>query len=162
MSDQTPSAVPPGPPHTALRLTLALVDGQIQRLAQEPIDATPLPSHPLGDEDRNQSGFWLELQDGANQPIYRRVMHDPFGADAEVFPARPGEPFKRQPAANLAREFSVIVPALEAAKHLVLLSSAAPPRPQAALNLAAPLDTGAAAIRARTMPAREVARFPLA
>ena len=76
------------------------------------------PSDPL-DYEAASVGFWAELRDADDQPLYRRVIADPLGADIEV-PQAPGDPSPtRLPAPD--GSFAVLVPDLPGADHVSLI-----------------------------------------
>ena len=110
------------PDHT-VRLTfrydggeIELVDRELLEMLDAPSDAAPGP--------RGESGFWVELRDGEDRMLHRRVLADPFHQSVEVHFGK-GES-GRVPRAKQSGTFLVDLPDLPGADHLVVFSSAPP------------------------------------
>jgi hypothetical protein len=116
-------------------------EGGVRIVSRRRVEMTVPPSDPL-DYEATTVGFWAELRDADDQPLYRRVMADPLEAGIEV-PQAPGDPSPtRLPATG--GSFAVLVPDLPGAARVSLMRGE-------------PAPTGGIA-RARTT---EVARLPL-
>ncbi|MDX6677396.1 MAG: hypothetical protein QOE31_1448, partial [Solirubrobacteraceae bacterium] len=64
--------------------------------------------------DSDAQGFWVELRDASDEPLYRQTLHEPIREDLEVV-ADDGVSLARVPRENVAGRFSVVVPDLPAA-----------------------------------------------
>jgi hypothetical protein len=117
-------------------------DGEhLHLVSQQSVEMILPPSDPVqGFEGRK--GFWYELRDAQDRPLYRRVMHNPMREDVEVFSDDPKQSVARQIVPNRKGVLVVDVPDTEEG-HTVILSSS-PRRAQLAHQ-----------------PAREIARFAL-
>lgn len=139
----------------AYRMTFEYEGNDIRKIAQQRVAMTTPPSHPLA--ANNEVGFWLELRDAQNQPVYRRVMQSPIQTSVEVF--SPDGQIVRRPVSEPRGVFQVIVPDHPRASSLVFVGTPQPP----------PEPMGSRAEeRARnpqprvgTSPATELARFDL-
>jgi hypothetical protein len=68
-------------------------------------------------------GTWSEVRDAAGATLDRRVLVDPMPRDAEVFPEQLGEEISRQPIERPSGVFTVLVPDVEGADHVAVLSN---------------------------------------
>ncbi|MBZ4319244.1 hypothetical protein [Streptomyces huiliensis] len=137
----------------AVRLIFEYEGPDIRLVSRQRVDAAPPPTDDLSettgpagsdatDERPGVKGFWVELRDARQQPLYRRVMHPPVRYDAEVFSDDPDRSLARVPVDEPKGAFAVLVPELADADHVALVSSPLAPGPTVA-------------------PAAEVARFAL-
>ncbi|WP_171163536.1 hypothetical protein [Streptomyces sp. I05A-00742] len=125
----------------AVRLIFEYAGPDIRLVSRQQVEAAPPPSDPI-EEERDVQGFWVELRDAEQRPLYRRVMHPPVRHDAEVFSDDPERSIARVPVEEPRGAFAVLVPDLGDADHIALVSSPLTPGPSIA-------------------PATEVARFTL-
>src|SRR5271166_4139570 len=73
-----------GQPARAIRLVFSFDGGQVSLLSQQSVEMVLPSSDPVeGTEDR--TGFWYELRDAQDRPVYRKVIHNPMREDVEVF-----------------------------------------------------------------------------
>ena len=136
-----PTMPPAEQRHRAVRLIFSFDGEHIQLVSQQSVDMTVPPSDPLH-ESAGRKGFWYELHDAQDRPLYRRVMHNPMGDDVEAFSDDPKQTISRHPRPNRKGVFVVVVPDTTEG-HTVTLSSS-PRRVQRAHQ-----------------PATEIARFAL-
>ena len=130
----------------AMRLSFAYEGSEVRLVEQQNLQKVTQPSDPIDTRQyRERSGFWVEIQDGQGQPLYRRIMDDHFEPSIEVRSQDPEYPLERIPIDRPRGTFSVIVPAFPDADAVVLFGS--------------PIDSRDA--RAAMQPAREIARFGL-
>ena len=142
----------PAPPR-AVRLTFTYEGDEVRLVSRQPVEMITPPSDMLsGYED--EQGFWIEVRNDQEETLHRRVMQDPLRRDVEVFLPDPEQSVVRAPVENPMGSFSVVIPDLEEADHVALLSSGAP-------SAAARGVSPEAAARAPAGPASEFARFSL-
>ena len=91
---------------------------------------------------REQSGFWVEVRDADEQPLFRQLMHHPIETTREVFPADPHGEIIRMPVDDPRGVFSIVIPEIAGARILALIGS--------------PSEAGR-----RSEAAQEMARFDL-
>jgi hypothetical protein len=142
-------------PHYAYRVTFEYDGDQVRKVAQQRVAMTAPPSHDLASGD--EVGFWYELRDASNNPVYRRVVQNPMQGTVEVFSQDGG--IVRRPVQDPRGVFQVVVPEIADASNLVLIGTPqpiAPPIGSRAEERARP-----AIPRVGTTPAREIARFDL-
>jgi hypothetical protein len=113
----------------------------VQLVSQQSVEMVLPPSDPVQGA-QEYKGFWYELRDAQDRPLYRRVMHNPLREDVEVFSDDPQQSVARQAVPNRKGVFVVLVPDTEEGRTVTLSSS---PR----------------RVRAAHEPAREIARFAL-
>jgi hypothetical protein len=135
-----PSGSGPAAPG-ALRLIFEYQGSDIRLVSRQRVAMAVPPGDPIEGRD-TESGFWVEVRDGAGNPLHRRVMHDPVRHDVEVFSDDPAQSLARVPVPQPAGTFAVLIPDIAAADHVALVSS--PPGQHLAIA-----------------PAAEVARFSL-
>ncbi len=128
----------------SIRLTFSYEGSQVRLISRQVLNKRPPSSDPLLDpqKDDPQSGFWVELRDREDQAVYRKIMHNPIELSVEVISEDSERTFARQPISDPRGTFFSVIPNLEEAQSVVILSS--------------PLD-----IEARPEAAREIARFAL-
>jgi hypothetical protein len=126
-------------PNRAIRLLIEYDRSGFSISKSWHIETLAPASHSL--ETRlNASGFWIELRDGSDKLLYRRVLHDPAPVDVEVFD--PDRGLRRVALDEPKGVFTVLVPDLPDAEEIAIVSS--------------PID-----LRKRESTARQVARLPL-
>jgi hypothetical protein len=142
-------------PPFAYRVIFEYEGNEIRKVSQQRVAMTAPPSHSLS--AGNEVGFWYELHDASDRPLYRRVMQSPILTSVEVF--SPDGSITRHPVTNPRGAFQVIVPDLPHAVNLVLVATPEPtPEP---LGSSAEERARAPIPRVGTSPAREIARFSL-
>jgi hypothetical protein len=114
---------------------------QVTLVSQESVEMVLPPSDSMPAAE-GQRGFWYELRDAQDHPLYRRVMHQPMREDVESFSDDPKQTVARHPAPNRKGVFVVLVPDVEEGSTVTLSSS---PRN----------------VRLAQQPAKEIARFTL-
>ena len=125
----------------AVRLIFRYDGDEITLESRQRVDMVVPPGEPL-DAAREQSGFWVEVRDGTDEPLRRQLLHDPIPRDAEVFSDDPTQSVARIAIDRPSGVFSVVVPEIDEAEYVALIGT--PPGQRAALG-----------------PAREIARFTL-
>jgi hypothetical protein len=128
-------------PAKAIRMIIAFDGEHVHLVSQQSVEMALPPSDALQGAEGNK-GFWYELRDAQDRPLYRRVMHNPMREDVEIFSDDPKQTIARQTVPNRKGVFVVLVPDTDAG-HTVTLSSS-PRRLQQAHQ-----------------PAKEIARFTL-
>ncbi len=140
MSEPSPSQVEEKP-SKAIRMIFAFDGENVHLVSQQSVEMVLPHSDPVQGVEGHK-GFWYELRDAQDRPLYRRVMHNPMQESVEVFSDNPERSVARQTVPNRKGIFVVVVPDTEEG-HTVTLSSS-PQRVQ------------------RThQPAQEIARFAL-
>ncbi len=133
----------------AVRLTFSYEGDKVKLISQQVVEMTVPPSDPVKGFEKHK-GFWAELKSDQDKTLYRRVMHNPTGNDAEIFSDDPEQSISRAPAPKRKGIFVVVVPdAIEGQE--VTLSRSSPDR-------RGPMR-GIRALAGK--PAREIARFKL-
>jgi hypothetical protein len=121
---------PPRPP-TTVRLIFEYEGTDIRLISRQRVEMMPPPSDPLGEREEAQ-GFCVEVRDAQQQPLYRRVMSNPVRHDVEAFSDEPERSIARVPVEEPGGVFVVLVPDIEYADHVALISSPFGPRPTVA------------------------------
>lgn len=134
----------PAPP-TAVRLTFTYEGDEVRLVSRQPVEMIIPPTDALSGYEGEQ-GFWVEVRSGQDETLHRRVMDDPLRQDVEIFSPDPEQSVARTPVEKPSGIFTVLVPDLEEADHVTLMSSSAP---------------GIAPEMAARGPATELARFSL-
>jgi hypothetical protein len=142
----------PAPPR-ALRLRFTYEGDEVRLASRQPVDMMAPPTDQLSGYEGEQ-GFWIEVRSDQEETLHRRVMQDPLRQDVEVFSPDPEQSVSRAPVEKVSGSFVVVVPELEEADHVSLMSSGAP-------SAAARDVSTEAAARAPAGPATEFARFSL-
>jgi hypothetical protein len=106
----------------AIRLIFEYEGRRVRLLSRQRVDMLPPPSDPLVGE--GQLGFWVDVRDAGGRVLHHQVMQDPVRGDVEAFSDEPDVSVVRIPVSEPRGNFAVLVPALEAADHLALMSSA--------------------------------------
>ena len=143
------SARAPGKSTKAVRLTFSYEGDNVKLISQQRTEMIVPPSDPLKGYGKYK-GFWAELMNQRDKPLYRQVMHNPTRNDAEIFLDTPGESISREPAPKRKGVFVVVVPDTDKGEEVRLCRSS-------------PETEGpASGIRAlASEPAAEIARFKL-
>jgi hypothetical protein len=138
-----PSVFPTeGKPAKAIRLICSYDGDHVTLVSQQSVEMVLPPSDPV-EGAAGHKGFWYDLRDAQDRPLYRKVMHHPMREDVEVFSDDPHQhSVVRQAVPNRKGVFVVLVPDTENG-HTVTLSSS--PRRLALAN----------------QPATVIARFAL-
>jgi hypothetical protein len=141
-------------PVKALRLTFVREGDQLRLHSTTPVEMrVPPGDRPARPDER---GFWAELRDAADQPLFRRVLRDPLPEDTEVFAPDPARSVARAPVAPSQAVFSVVVPDVPASRSVVLFSSR-----HTGASVDARTARLAAVRQAAEPPATPIARFSL-
>lgn len=126
--DSDEFAMPASP--RAVRLTFTYEGDDVQLVSRQPVEMVVQPTDPVSGQEA-ELGSWVEVRSGQEATLYRRVVHDPFRHDTEVFSPDPQQSVSRAPLDVAAGTFSVVVPELAEADHVALLSSARSSRAEA-------------------------------
>jgi hypothetical protein len=132
-------------PSRAVRLRFAYEGNDVRLVSQQRVEMIVPPADALSGFASEQ-GFWVEVRTAQEEVLHRRVMHDPLRQDVEVFSPDPAQSIVRTPVERPSGTFTVLVPDIDEADHVALMSSAAP---------------GIAPEMADRGPATELARFSL-
>ena len=118
------------------------MSGDVNTLSLRSVQRVDMLVPPVDSATSGESGFWVEIRDGADRTVYRRVLGDALQDSIEVFAENPEETIVRRPSPPGPREFVVIVPDTG--------------EPASAVFFSTPFAEG------RSLgPAREMARFEL-
>jgi hypothetical protein len=135
----------------AVRLTFTYEGDEVRLVNQRSLEMIAPPTDELSGQEQ---GFWVEVRDDRDETLHRLVMQDPLRRDVEVFSPGAEQSVYRVPVEESSGIFVVVVPDLEEADHVALMSSGAP-------GAAARGVSPEAASRAPAGPAAEFARFSL-
>jgi hypothetical protein len=125
----------------SIRFTLSYEGKTVNMVSAERIEMLSMPSDPFKFAGA-RSGFWFELQDARNRPLYRRIGRDPIQPAREVVTDDPKQPFTWVEIKEPRGLFTLLAPDIAGAEFVVLFSS--------------PFD-----MKSSSAPAKEIARFPL-
>ncbi|CAM5370227.1 hypothetical protein [Streptomyces griseomycini] len=125
----------PSEPPTTVRLIFEYEGTDIRLISRRRVAMMPPPSDPLREREDAQ-GFWVEVRDAQQRPLYRRVMCDPVRRDVEVFSDEPEYSIARVPVDEPRGLFVVLVPDIANADHAALIRSPFGLRPTAAAEVA--------------------------
>jgi hypothetical protein len=125
----------------AIRFTLSYKGKDVRLVSAKRIEMLAMTSDPLKSEGK-RSGFWFELRDAEDRPLYRLGAWNPIQFSVEVPSEDPKRPFVWVKVPAPEGKFTLLAPDIEKARSLVLFSS--------------PLGVSSALARAE-----EIARFPL-
>ncbi|CAM5386167.1 hypothetical protein SGRIM128S_09626 [Streptomyces griseomycini] len=131
----------PSEPPTTVRLIFEYEGTDIRLISRRRVAMMPPPSDPLREREDAQ-GFWVEVRDAQQRPLYRRVMCDPVRRDVEVFSDEPEYSIARVPVDEPARPLRGSGPG-----HRECRSCRAHPQP---VRPAADRCGGSGALRLRT------------
>ena len=106
------------PATSAIRLTFVHKAGRIQLQSRIGVDAIIAASRPSGDH-----GFWVELRNRSDQPLFKQLIHNPIPEDREVFSPDATRSIARVTGARSEDVFSILVPNIPEADSLTLVSS---------------------------------------
>jgi hypothetical protein len=109
----------------ALRLTFDYDGDEIRLRDSRPTRKRVPASDPLlrDGEERNRSGFWIELTDSKQRPIWRRVLEDPRLAALEA-PAEEGRgALERATVTAPKGSFRALLPDRRDARHVKVVAS---------------------------------------
>lgn len=138
------SSVPPprAKPAKAVRLVFSFDGDHVTLTSQQPVEMVLPPSDPV-EGIEGHKGFWYELRDAQDRPLYRKAIHNPMREDVEVVSDDLRQhSVVRHPVPNRKGIFVALIPDTENGWAVTLSSS--PRAPQ--------LDH---------QPAAVIARFPL-
>jgi hypothetical protein len=140
----------------AIRLTFSYQGDEAHLESAQLLDMTAPASAAVTGYD-GDSGFWVQLEDDADQVLHRRVLQQPMKYTAEVFPEQQGDQFQRVAVTDPHGSFDVVVPDLPEARTVSLYASTPPRAPRGE-----PQDRANRRVAAGLAdPAHEIARFPL-
>ena len=105
-----------------LRLTFEYKGTDVRLIARQSVDMMAPPSDRL-DEYADHAGFWVELRDGNDRVLYRRVTQNPIALDREAPSGDPQRPFTRVPDDTKQGVFTLLVPDLKEARELRVMGS---------------------------------------
>jgi hypothetical protein len=132
-------------PLPAVRLIFEIDGDAVRLISQQPVDIA-VPGFDLAQVPH--PGHYVETRNSDNEALSRVPVREGFATSAEVFPEEPGEPITRIDLPKPQGAFTVVVPAGEAAKQIVLVQVL----PRADVAPAGRTEAGVV----------ELARFPLA
>ena len=152
----------PTPPR-AVRLTFTYEGEEVSLASRQPVEMIAPPTDQLSGYEGEQ-GFWIEVRTDQEQTLHRRVMQNPLRQDVEVFSPDPEQPsvsrvplLEEKPSGS----FVVVVPELDEADHLTLMSSTGAPSSSAAAAREVVSSEEPASRAQGGGPATEFARFSL-
>lgn len=116
--------------HT-LRLTFSYEGSKVQLVSKQSLEMVPPPSDPITEQDE-MTGFWYEVRDAENQPLYRRAVHNPIKFAVELPSGNPEESFSWERVSEPSGSFVLLMPDLDQAQSLILFSSPLEPENAAA------------------------------
>jgi hypothetical protein len=134
MTEQVRGQVTP----RAIRLIFAYEGNSVRLIDRQRLELPTPPTDAISDHE-GQQGFWVELRRPDERVTYRRVLANPVGTDAEVFSPDPARSLSRVPIERPSGVFTVLVPDVEEADHVVLMSSVPPAVERIAPGAPAPL-----------------------
>jgi hypothetical protein len=143
MSVQGQSSLPT--PSKAVRLRFAYEGNDVRLEGQQPLEMVVPPTDALSGYEGEQ-GFWVEVRTAQDEVLHRQVMRDPLRQDVEVFSPDPTQSIVRAPVEQPSGAFTVLIPDIDEADHVALMSSA---------------ERGKAPEMVARSPATELARFSL-
>jgi hypothetical protein len=120
------------------RLTFAYEGDMVRLVSEQRVNMILPPSHRL-DLLEGQAGFSIILRNERGEPVYGRVIPNPFQFDREVFDKDPARSIRREPNPHPRGTFVVLVPALENALRLEFFGP--PLKPEAHLEPARRLSS---------------------
>jgi hypothetical protein len=125
----------------AVRLTFSYKGERLKLEKQQVLKMTPPPSDELK-EQKEASGFWVEVSDAKRKVLYRRTMHNPIRRYAEVRADDPDRPLAMQEVKDPSGIFTILIPHIDKAVEVTLFGS--------------PVEE-----KKRLQPAVEIGRFEL-
>lgn len=127
-SDDDEFAMPSAP--RAVRLVFDYEGDEVRLVSRQPVEMVVPPTDPISGLE-SALGSWVEVRSGQESTLYRRVIPGLFRNDTEVFSPDPQHSVSRAPLDVPAGTVSVVVPELDEADHIALLSSIRPRGAQA-------------------------------
>ncbi len=116
--------MPDHAPDQSIRVTCSFIGDRIDVEDIELLDKVAPASDPLPPRDETpQSGFWYDVLDGQDRPLYRRAMHPPIRFAAERRAHRQGGEVANLPVEQPSSLFFLLLPRLAEARRIVLYSS---------------------------------------
>jgi hypothetical protein len=125
MTDQRQEASP----SRAVRFLVRYEGGDVSVIDQQEFEMAVPPSDPLKGFE-GESGFWIELRDGKDQVLYRRIHENPIQQEVEAF--EEDGTAVRAAVEKPTGVFTFLVPDLPGADHVALVSSPLEPEQGAA------------------------------
>jgi hypothetical protein len=123
MSDvESVDAPDEGPPRRAIRLVFEY-EGENVRLVSLARIEKVLPETEQSADALEFRGTWSEVRSADGATLDRRVLVDPMPRDIEVFPEQLGEEISREPLEQPAGVFTLLVPDIDGADHVAVLSN---------------------------------------
>jgi hypothetical protein len=123
MSDVESADLPEEPPHRrAIRLVFAYDGDQVRLVSRTRIEKV-LPQTDQSADALDFRGTWSEVRDAGGALLDRRVLVDPMPRDAEVFPEQLDGEISRQPLERPTGVFTLLVPDVDGADHVAVLSN---------------------------------------
>jgi len=121
-----------GRPPVAYRILFTYEGLNVKMGAAQRLEMMSPPSDPIPGqvgvnglvEPLEQTGFWYELRDANERPLYRRVIDNPIKLSVSDLSGDPEHPFTNRMITNPRGDFLLIIPAIDTAANLVLFSSA--------------------------------------
>lgn len=111
------------PAAKALRLIFSFDGYHVNLVSQQSIEMT-LPFSDSLDGIEGHNGFWYELRDDQDRPLYRKFMQNPMQEDVEVFSDEPNKKsIARQTSPNRKGVFVALIPDVENGHAVTLWSS---------------------------------------
>jgi hypothetical protein len=108
----------------SIRLTVDYDGSELTLVSQRRVAMlAPAPRGPRADSE--ERGYWVELRDEGDEPLYRQTLHEPIREDLEVV-ADDGVSLARVSRETVAGRFSVVVPDLPAAQAVTFVGPADP------------------------------------
>jgi hypothetical protein len=107
----------------AVRLICTADEQGVRVVSRRRVEMVVPPSELIGGPDEpsmdRRTGFWVEVRDARERPLYRRVIADPLPGNLEV--SAGGGNFTRRKIAPGEVTFAVLVPDLGDGDHVSLL-----------------------------------------
>ena len=110
------------PPRRAIRLVFEYEGDQVRLVSRSRIEKV-LPQTDQSADALDFRGTWSEVRDAGGALLDRRVLVDPMPRDAEVFPEQLGAEIHREPPERPSGVFTLLVPDVEGADHVAVLSN---------------------------------------
>lgn len=122
--DVLPAREPPdndGARKRAMRLVFNYEGDSVELVSVQRVTAVPAPPNSLVPRT-DEGGFWLELWDATDRPLYRRVIDNPIRGDVEVVTDDDKRPLARVPIERPTGTFFLLVPDIASVRRVVLFS----------------------------------------
>ena len=107
-----------GPCRKAIRVRFRYDDGHFEFIGYRRVQATSPPVVGERPDPETASGFWVEVRDKRDKPLYFKVLQGQFNS-VEV--ANRDGTIERRFADAVRRDFHVLLPDLDEARQIVLL-----------------------------------------